>query len=91
MIGVDKYSDGLYYWTIRVEDGKTVWLTDADGDMIRTTGDDGKDGEDGEDGNDGLTPHIGKNGNWWIGTTDTGIKARGETGNDGDSICRWQW
>lgn len=43
-----------------MEDGKTVWLTDADGDMIRTTGDDGKDGEDGEDGNDGLTPHIGK-------------------------------
>lgn len=83
IIGVDKYSDGLYYWTIQVEDGKTVWLTDADGDMIRTTGDDGKDGEDGEDGNDGLTPHIGKNGNWWIGTTDTGIKARGETGNDG--------
>ena len=33
-----------------MEDGKTVWLTDADGDMIRTTGDDGKDGEDGEDG-----------------------------------------
>lgn len=29
----------------------------------------------GEDGVDGLTPFIGANGNWWIGTTDTGIKA----------------
>ena len=83
IIGVAKYSDGLYYWTIQTEDGKTNWLTDAEGNMIRTTGDNGKDGEDGEDGNDGLTPHIGENGNWWIGDTDTGIKAQGETGNDG--------
>lgn len=80
IIGVAKYSDGLYYWTIQSEDGKTVWLTDADGNMIRTTGDNGKDGED---GNDGLTPHIGGNGNWWIGDIDTGVKAQGETGNDG--------
>lgn len=27
--------------------------------------------------NDGLTPFIGKNGNWWIGITDTGVKAAG--------------
>lgn len=26
-------------------------------------------------GPDGITPHIGDNGNWWIGTTDTGVKA----------------
>ena len=77
IIGVAKYSDGLYYWTIQIEDGKTNWLTDAEGNMIRTTGDNGKDGED------GLTPYIGSNGNWWIGNTDTGIKAQGENGNDG--------
>lgn len=54
----------------------------------------GKDGKDGtmyfEDlteeqkatlkGKDGLTPYIGANGNWWIGTTDTGVKAEGKDG-----------
>lgn len=25
------------------------------------------------EGQDGLTPHIGANGNWWIGNTDTGV------------------
>lgn len=30
--------------------------------------------------NDGLTPFIGKNGNWWIGLTDTGVKAAGANG-----------
>ena len=34
-----------------------------------------KDGEDGEDGVDGVTPHIGENGNWWVGDTDTGKNA----------------
>lgn len=53
VIGVAKHTDGFYYWTIQAEDGKTSWLTDADGNMIRTTGDDGKDGEDGADGSDG--------------------------------------
>lgn len=41
------------------------------------TGAQGEKGEDGQDGEDGLTPHIGANGNWWIGTTDTGVKAQG--------------
>lgn len=30
--------------------------------------------------NDGLTPLIGKNGNWWIGLTDTGVKSAGTNG-----------
>ncbi len=46
-------------------------------------GEDGKDGVDGEDGKDGLTPYIGENGNWWIGETDTGIKASAVDGEDG--------
>lgn len=33
-------------------------------------------GLDGDDGADGLTPYIGQNGNWFIGTTDTGVAAR---------------
>lgn len=28
-------------------------------------------------GTDGTTPHIGDNGNWYIGSTDTGVKAAG--------------
>jgi len=28
----------------------------------------------------GITPHIGYNGNWWIGINDTGKPSRGETG-----------
>ena len=34
-------------------------------------------------GKDGITPHIGANGNWWIGETDTGVKAEGKDGKDG--------
>ena len=40
-------------------------------------------GEDGEDGEDGDTPYIGSNGNWWIGTTDTGVRANGKNGSSG--------
>lgn len=46
-------------------------------------GADGKDGVDGKDGANGETPYI-KNGNWWIGTTDTGVRAEGVNGTDGD-------
>ena len=42
-----------------------------------------QDGNDGRDGADGLVPYIGENGNWWIGDTDTGIKAAGEDGKNG--------
>lgn len=30
-----------------------------------------------------MTPYIGDNGNWWIGSTDTGIQAAGSDGADG--------
>ena len=33
------------------------------------------------DGADGITPHIGGNGNWFIGETDTGMPSRGEEGH----------
>ncbi len=46
----------------------------------------------GEDGIDGLTPFIGTNGNWWIGDTDTGVKAKGEDGADGvDGVDGVEW
>ena len=48
-----------------------------------TNGVDGVDGQNGKDGRDGLTPYIGANKNWWIGDTDTGVRAEGLVGRDG--------
>jgi len=36
-------------------------------------------------GGSGDTPYIGANGNWWIGNTDTGVKAEGSDGDDGNT------
>lgn len=47
-------------------------------------GKDGTNGQNGSDGADGNTPFIGENGNWWIGETDTGVKAAGTVGEKGD-------
>ena len=47
-------------------------------------GTNGINGQDGRDGADGNTPFIGENGNWWIGETDTGVKAEGIDGEKGD-------
>ncbi|MEG2061746.1 MAG: PL29 family lyase N-terminal domain-containing protein, partial [Alistipes sp.] len=66
VVGVKQDADGKYYWTL---DGD--FILSGGGDKIPTTGDKG------ETGDDGVTPHIGDNGNWWIGTTDTGVKAQG--------------
>lgn len=38
----------------------------------------------GNNGDDGLIPYI-KDGNWWIGDSDTGVKARGDKGDRGDT------
>lgn len=37
----------------------------------------------GDKGADGITPTIGTNGNWYLGTTDTGKPSRGEKGDKG--------
>lgn len=37
----------------------------------------------GEPGQDGTTPHIGGNGNWYLGERDTGVQAQGPKGNPG--------
>lgn len=41
------------------------------------------DGVDGKDGQNGITPHIGDNKNWFIGDTDTGVRAEGKDGTGG--------
>ena len=40
-------------------------------------------GGTGQDGKDGITPTIGANGNWYLGTEDTGKPSRGATGPQG--------
>lgn len=37
----------------------------------------------GTPGADGITPHIGDNGNWFVGDVDTGVHAEGAKGDDG--------
>lgn len=59
-------------WQVSYDNGET-WVSLG----VKATGEAGKDGED------GLTPHIGKNGNWWLGNTDTGISAKGDKGDTG--------
>jgi len=62
-------------------DNGTSW-TDL-GKVVGADGQNGTKGDTGGKGEDGLTPHIGTNGNWWIGTTDTGVQAAGKDGEDG--------
>ena len=62
--------------------GDEIWLNLYDLSVLK--GLDGKDGTDGATGKDGKTPFIGENGNWWIGETDTGVKAEGKDGSAGE-------
>ena len=39
---------------------------------------------EGAKGTDGVAPHIGNNGNWFVGTHDTGVKAQGAQGVQGE-------
>ena len=59
-------------WQVSYDNGAT-WVSLG----VKATGEAGKDGED------GLTPHIGENGNWWVGDTDTGVSAKGDRGDTG--------
>ncbi len=76
---------------LRVEDGYIQWKYDADSDwqnliaLSALQGIKGDKGDKGDPGEDGDTPYIGDNGNWWIGTTDTGIKASGTDGSNGSN------
>lgn len=65
-------------------DGVTVTVQNKD--VLQSAkvknGKDGKPGKDGDPGTDGITPHIGENGNWYIGDTDTGKPSRGPQGEN---------
>ncbi len=62
-------------------DGGTNTVTFSDGSALKVKN--GSKGSTGADGTDGITPHIGDNGNWYIGSTDTGNPSRGATGPQG--------
>lgn len=61
VIGVKRYSDGYFYWTITIM-GKESFIVSEDGKMIRAQAKNGKDGKDGEDGEDGANGSDGTNG-----------------------------
>lgn len=58
-------------------------ISATDGKLQYNGSDVGLKGADGTDGKDGITPTIGTNGNWYLGTTDTGKPSRGEKGDTG--------
>jgi hypothetical protein len=66
--------------------GHRVTLTTNNGTktidvMDGKNGANGANGKDGAAGKDGITPSIGANGNWYTGTTDTGVSASGLQAN----------
>lgn len=77
------------------EDGLLTWTNDGDlmnPDPVNIKGQKGEPGEPGQPGTpgekgdpgeNGETPTIGSNGNWYIGSSDTGKPSRGEKGADG--------
>ena len=78
------------YIQYSTDKGKTWVNLIAEADLKGDKGDAGADGKDGingvdgKDGADGITPHIGDNGNWFIGNDDTGKPSQGEQGAKGD-------
>ena len=78
---------------VEVTDAGKLIFTLTDGSVIdlgSVMGPQGPKGEPGDTGpagargTDGITPSIGENGNWYLGTTDTGKPSRGEKGEKGD-------
>ena len=73
--------------TISVDGAAIATVEDGADGAPGKNGVDGKPGTagaDGAKGADGITPHIGDNGNWYLGATDTGKPSRGEKGDKGD-------
>lgn len=67
----------------------TISIMDKNGTTTATVHD-GERGSDGQDGANGITPTIGNNGNWYLGTTDTGKPSRGIQGETGQTGANGQ-
>ena len=65
-------------WFVGTAESNTVYQWDVDQGKWVNAG-----ALKGPAGQDGITPNIGANGHWWIGTTDTGVQAQGEQGETG--------
>ena len=79
---------------LRVADGYIQYSTDdgltwqsliAVADLKGDPGPKGDPGAPGAPGKDGITPTIGANGNWYLGSTDTGKPSRGAKGDKGET------
>lgn len=66
-----------------INDSGHLILTLTDGTTLDAGVAKGAKGDAGGTGADGITPHIGDNGNWYIGSTDTGKPSRGVAGAKG--------
>ena len=60
---------------------ETEWLASLKGEP-------GAAGASGKDGENGKTPYVGDNGNWFVGSDDTGKPSRGEKGEPGSPGAR---
>lgn len=72
--------------TMRVDGGYIQYSTDNGNtwvNLIAVAELKGDKGDAGAAGKDGITPHIGDNGNWFIGDDDTSKPSRGEQGAKG--------
>ena len=73
---------GKSAYEVAVENGfsgtETEWLASLKGAT-------GAPGANGKDGTDGKTPYVGDNGNWFVGSDDTGKPSRGAKGDKGDT------
>lgn len=67
----------------QTETGAIITITKKDGTEETVELTNGQDGSNGLNGQDGITPTIGDNGNWYLGTTDTGKPSRGIQGEAG--------
>lgn len=83
------YTDDYAY--LHISDTETIGVAPTDTTvwikfLKAVKGQDGADGTNGIDGTNGtngvngISPTIGSNGNWFIGTTDTGVHAKGDSG-----------
>lgn len=69
-------------YSVGTPEDNEVYIWDVDAGAWKNLG--ALQGPTGPKGDDGVTPHIGANGNWWIGETDTGTPATGPEGPQGD-------
>ena len=71
--------------SFQINDNGELEITYAAGEPIALGKVKGADGKDGKDGVDGSSPYI-KNGVWWIGDVNTGVKVTGKGGIDSIDI-----